>query len=221
MYAGPPEFILTALKLAGGVTVRVAVFAPPNVAVIVTEAEAVTACDVTVKVAELALAATVTLAGTVAAAVLLLLSVTTVPPEGAEPFNVTVPVEFALPPTTLVGFNVKDVNPVAAGFTVSVADAEPLYVAVTTAVAEEVTVFEVTVNVADVALAATITDAGTVAAAVFPLESAIVTPPAGAALLSVTVAVEFAVPPIKLAGFSETDETTSEVTVKFAAAEPL
>jgi len=174
-----------------------------------------------VKVAELAFAGTVTLAGTVAAAVLLLPSVTTVPPEGAEPFSVTVPVEFALPPTTVVGFSVKEVNPVAAGFTVSVAEAEPLYVAVMTAVADVVTAFEVTVKVADVALAATITVAGTVAAAVLPLDNATETPPAGAGLLSVTVAVEFAVPPINVAGFSETDETTSEVTVKFAAAEPL
>jgi len=116
----------TGLKLAGGVTVRVAVTAPPNVAVIVTEADAVTACDVTVNVAELALAGTVTLAGTVAAEVLLLPRVTTVPPEGAEPFSVTVPVELALPPTTLAGFSVKEVKPVAAGFTVSVAEAEPL-----------------------------------------------------------------------------------------------
>jgi len=90
-----------------------------------------------------------------------------------------------------------------------------------TAVAEVVTALEVTVKVAVVALAATITDAGTVAADVFPLESATETPPAGAGLLSVTVAVEFAAPPINVAGFSESDETTSEVTVKFAAAEPL
>ena len=68
---------------------------------------------------------TVTLPGTVAAEGLLpvLVSATTVPPAGAYPLRVTVPVdvELAAPPTTLVGFKVKDVRPVATGFTVSVA----------------------------------------------------------------------------------------------------
>jgi hypothetical protein len=48
--------------------------------------------------------ATVTLAGTDAAAVLLLDRVTTAPPVGAEPLRVTVPVE-EVPPVTLAGFN--------------------------------------------------------------------------------------------------------------------
>ncbi len=56
----------------------------------------------TVNVAVVAFAATVTLAGTVAAAVLLLLSVTTAPPVGAGPFRVTVPLD-ELPPVTVVG----------------------------------------------------------------------------------------------------------------------
>jgi len=54
------------------------------------------------KVAVLAPAKTVTLLGTCAAAVLLLCSVTSAPPAGAAPFNVTVPVELA-PPITLAG----------------------------------------------------------------------------------------------------------------------
>ena len=62
-----------------------------------------TALVFTAKVAVVAPAATVTLAGTVAAA-WLLDSVTAAPPEGATPLNVTVPVE-ALPPTTLVGLS--------------------------------------------------------------------------------------------------------------------
>jgi hypothetical protein len=61
---------------------------------------------VTVKVALVAPAATVTLAGTVAAAVLLPESVTTAPPEGAAPVSVTVPCE-ELPPVTLVGLSVR------------------------------------------------------------------------------------------------------------------
>jgi len=73
---------------------------------------------VTVNVAVVAFAATVTEAGTCAAA-LLLDSVTTVPPAGAAELNVTVPVDVALPPTTLVGFSVKPVT--VRGFTVSVA----------------------------------------------------------------------------------------------------
>ncbi len=52
--------------------------------------------------AVVALAATVTLAGTVAAEVLLLVRVITAPPAGARPVNATVPVEL-LPPRTEVG----------------------------------------------------------------------------------------------------------------------
>jgi hypothetical protein len=83
------------------------------VAVVLTE----TAVVVTVKVAVVALAATVTLAGTVAAG-LLLLSATTMPPGGAGPLSVTVPVD-GLPPSTLVGFSLTEDN--VAVVTVSVA----------------------------------------------------------------------------------------------------
>ena len=62
-----------------------------------------TAVVLTVKLALVAPAATVTLAGTPAAAVLLLESVTSAPPGGAAAVKVAVPVE-ALPPTTVVGF---------------------------------------------------------------------------------------------------------------------
>ena len=54
-------------------------------------------------VAVVAPAATVTLDGTVAAAVLLLESAIVAPPAGAAPLSVTVPVE-EFPPVTLVGF---------------------------------------------------------------------------------------------------------------------
>jgi len=62
---------------------------------------------VTVKVPLLAPAGTVTLAGTVAEAVKLLVSVTTEPPAGAGPESCTVPVE-GLPPVTVLGASVSD-----------------------------------------------------------------------------------------------------------------
>ena len=66
-----------------------------------------TAPVVTVNVAVVAPAATITLAGTCAAVELLLLNVTVAPPVGAAPLKVTVPVADA-PPVTLVGFRVTD-----------------------------------------------------------------------------------------------------------------
>jgi len=71
----------------------------------VTEVFAATGVVVTANVTEVAPAATVTLAGTCAAAVLLLDSVTIAPPVGAAWVNVTVPVD-EVPPTTEVGFKV-------------------------------------------------------------------------------------------------------------------
>jgi hypothetical protein len=73
-----------------------------------TDVDLVTAVVVTVNVAVVAPAGTVTLAGTVADA-LLLVSVTTVPPEGAGPFSVTVPVE-EVPPFTLDGLRVNELS---------------------------------------------------------------------------------------------------------------
>jgi len=62
---------------------------------------------VTLNVTLVAPAATVTLAGTVAAVGLVFDRVTTAPPAGAGPFKVTVPVE-GVPPFTLVGFMVTE-----------------------------------------------------------------------------------------------------------------
>ena len=62
----------------------------------------------TVKVVLVAPAGTVTLEGTVAAAVLLLESVTCAPPAGAGPFSLTVPVEDPTPPITLAGLRASE-----------------------------------------------------------------------------------------------------------------
>ena len=70
----------------------------------VTGVDVLTALVVTVNVALLAPAATVTLAGTVAVAVLLLVRATAAPPVGAGPLSVTVPVE-GDPPVTLAGLS--------------------------------------------------------------------------------------------------------------------
>src|SRR6266576_2651649 len=69
----------------------------------VTVVDEATALVLTTNVALVAPAPTVTLAGTLAAP-LLLESVTCAPPAGAGPLNVTVPVE-EFPPATLVGFS--------------------------------------------------------------------------------------------------------------------
>ncbi len=84
-------------------TVSVAVFVTvPATAVIVAVVAALTELVVTVNVVVDAPAATVTLAGTVADA-LLLERLTTIPPVGAGEPNVIVPVAF-VPPFTAVGF---------------------------------------------------------------------------------------------------------------------
>jgi hypothetical protein len=90
----------------------------------VTVVDAATALVPTGNVALVAPAATVTLEGTLAAAVLLLESATCAPPDGAAPLNVTVPVE-EFPPVTLVEFSVIEERVGGgrgAGVTVSVVD---------------------------------------------------------------------------------------------------
>ena len=80
----------------------------------VTAVDAVTALVLTVNVALVAPPTTVTLEGTLAAAVLLE-SATCAPPAGAAPVNVTVPVEDCAPPITLVGLSVSDESVTAGG----------------------------------------------------------------------------------------------------------
>jgi hypothetical protein len=84
----------------------------------VTAAAGSTGKVVTANDAEVALAETTTLVGTVAAGVFELESVTVPPPGPAMPFRVTVPVA-PVPPVTLDGLTVTD--EIAAGLIVSVA----------------------------------------------------------------------------------------------------
>jgi hypothetical protein len=88
--------------------------------VIVTAVEEATVLVVAVKVAVVAPAATVTEAGTWAAAVLLDDRETTAPPVGAGLSRVTVPVEDT-PPSTEVGFTLTPLKAAASAVTVKVA----------------------------------------------------------------------------------------------------
>jgi hypothetical protein len=183
--------------------------------VIVTEVAELTWMVVTVKVAEEDPAATVTLAGVVELA-LLSESVTTMPPAGAKPVRVTVPVE-ELPPATGVGLMATEVN--AAGFTVSVVVREPFRVAVIVTGVAELTPLVVIENVAEVAPPATVTLAGTVAEGSL-LASVTAMPPAGAALPRVTVPVE-PLPPTTAVGLTVRFDTVGGLIVSEPLAAPL
>ena len=189
---------------AAGFTVSAAVLVTPTkTAEMVAEVEAVTEVVVTVKLALLAPAGTVTLAGTVAA-VELSESDTTAPPVGAALVRVNVPCDVA-PPVTLVGFSASVLRLAGGGtgVTVSVAVRDtPPNEPVMIAEVEVITDVVVTVKVVLVAPAATVTLAGTVAVAAL-LESVTTAPPVGAAALKVAVPVE-KLPPTTLVGFTDT-----------------
>ena len=154
---------------------------------------------VIVNVAVVAPEVTTTLAGGVALPELED-SVTEVPPVGAAPLSVTLPMEEELP-TTVVGLSVKAVR--VAGLIVRLAVFDALYsVPVIVADTEVATGMVVTVNVAEVAPAATTTEVGTVAPRLFELRATVL-PPAGAGPVSVTVPAELA-PPVTEVGESET-----------------
>jgi len=167
----------------------------------------VTAVVVMEKLALTALAATVTLAGTVATVVLLLDSVTMAPPAGAAVVNVTAPVD-PVPPTTLVGLTVTEerLGAAATGSTVNTAEREapPKLPEIVTAV-EAATDAVVAVKIALVAPAGTVTLAGTPTRVALLLPRLTVAPAAGAAALSVAVPVE-GVPPVTVEGLTASDE---------------
>jgi hypothetical protein len=161
--------------------------------------DAVTTVVVTEKVANVEPATTITETGTVA---LLVLDdkTTFVPPVGAGPFRVAVPVD-GLPPTTVGGFNVILASP--SGLIFIVADSlTPLRLPVMVASAELDTAAVFTVNVVDDDPAVTVTEAGTTALVMLE-DNAIFVPPVGAGPLNVAVPVE-GFPPTTEVGDRET-----------------
>src|SRR2546425_356215 len=201
---------------AGGVIVSRAVLVrPPKLAEIVAEVDAVTDTVVTVNVALVAPAGTVTLptAGTLATAPRRE-RVTSAAAVGAVALNVTVATE-ELPPTTLVGFSPKPDTVRggggAGGETVSRAVlVTPPKEAEMVAEVDAVTDTVVTLNVVLVFPAGTVTlpTAGTLATAVLLLKRVTTAPPVGAAALKVTVPVEDA-GPTTLVGLSAMVESVT------------
>jgi hypothetical protein len=162
-----------------GVTVTVAVVLPLSVAVRVTVCELDTVPAVAVNIAEVAVAGTVTDAGTGSAVVLFEASVTVLPPVGAGKVRVTVHV-VEPPGLRLVGLQTSD-ETAGFGVTVTVAVVLPPSVAVWVTVCDVATEPAVAVNVVEVVVAGTVTDTGTGRAVVLFEESVTVLPPVGAA----------------------------------------
>lgn len=145
---------------------------------------------VTVNVAVLAPAATVTVPGTTELAASVLM-VADMPPEGAVPESVRVPVEGA-PPSTEFGLIATSIG--IGGLTVRMnVFVPPPPAAVNVAVILVAVAKAVTANVALVLVDATVTDAGTVTLGALSDESVTTKPAVGAAVLIVTVPV--VVPP--------------------------
>lgn len=110
---------------------------------------------------------------------------TVAPIAGAAAVKVIVPITF-VPPTTLVAFNTIEASADSRAVTVSAADCVDVPFSAAAIVAVP-TATPVTVNGALVAPAAIATVAGTVATAGLLLDNEMLTPPAGAAALIVTV----------------------------------
>lgn len=138
--------------------------------------------------------------GTGKAAALVDVSATVVPPVGATEPRFAVR-RTCLPPMTFAALATSVES--AGGFTLRVADLlDAPSVAVMTGETTLATAAVVTVNVAEVAPCATVTDDGTVATELLDANDTTL-PPAGAGPVSETVPVD-ETPPAKLPGFSET-----------------
>jgi hypothetical protein len=205
------------IVVPGVVTVTAALAELPLIdAVIVTAWLPVTVPAVTVKLAAVEPAATVTEPGTVNEA-LLAESATVPPPVGAACDNVTTHVEL-LPELTVVGAHWRFVTVTAAGVTVSAAVVDvPFNDAVTVAAWLEVTVPAVAVKLALVPLAGTVTDVGMVKALPF-FERLTTVPPLGDAIESVTLQV-VACPEVTVAGAHWSAETPGSTVIAPPVAE--
>ena len=186
----------------------------PVLAVTTTPVSVETAFVLTVKIASCEPAATVTVAGTVAAASLES-RLTTMPPVGALVSRLTIPVA-VLPPATPAGEMVMTETRGAVTVRSAFA-AVPLDEAVMVAEAFAETAIVVIVNVALVAPSATVTLAGSVAAALLDARLT-TTPPAGAAYPMLTAPVDVR-PPGTVVGSSVTLTTVGAVTVSVSVAE--
>jgi hypothetical protein len=189
-FAGLRSVGAVGVGAAAGFTVNVTVLeAPPNVAVIVDEAVALTALVVTVKFALVAPAGTVTLEGTVVA-VEFSDSEITAPPLGAAALKVIVPVE-AFPPTTLAGLTATDDRdgPVGACCTVTAVERNPASICALIVTVVVCVGNVVMGNVALVAPDGIVTLSGTCALSGSPLLRFTATPAAGAGPPSLTVPV--------------------------------
>jgi hypothetical protein len=195
-FCAPPRTLVgpsVSVETVYGLSVRLADAVIPFAAIEIDAVVTTETCDVAmVNVPVLAPAATVAVAGTEAAA-LLLESATTRPPAGATEFSVIVPVIAADPPTTAVGLRARPLGPMT--LTTTLADfVDPFSVDVRVTVLAVATACDITVAVAIVDPAGTVTVAGTESAGSL-LASDTDTPPTGAATFRVTVAVVFWLPP--------------------------
>lgn len=181
-----------------GLTIRSAVLLTPLVvAVMVVDAASKMDLVVTANVTVVAPAGTVTVAGTVAAVVLELESVTTSPRVGAALPRVIVPVT-TVPEMALDDESVRLLSGGAARVISAVLVTAPATALIVTGVATA-TGWVVIANVAVVAPARTVTVAGTATAIVLELESVTTSPPVGAAPVKVIVPVD-GDPPVREAG---------------------
>lgn len=163
----------------------------------------------TLNVALVKPASTVTFTGVCAAPTWLLDRVTSVPLAGAAALRVTVPVTL-VPPVTLVCAKVNDAS--TGGLTVRTAERETPKVAVIFAGVELPTGLVLTLNTAVVAPPATVTLVG-VCAAALSLERVTTAPTAGAAPFKVTVPDD-GLPPVRLVGLRTTEVRVGGLMVK-------
>jgi len=165
----------------------------------------------TVNVADVAPAATITFAGNVATAVLLLVSATSAPPTGAGADRVSVPVDDAVA-ITVEGLRATDDT--VSGFTISIADwLLELRMPVTDTCVDAPTTDVATLNAAVVAPSATVIFGGTLATAVLLLARDTTSPPVGAGAFRVTVALDDDQPPTTEVGFRPIEATARGFTV--------